>query len=86
MNNKIIYICSLLCLFILACSNTTDIDSPIYVNDKDLIKVNISKVPNAAVAASTHRLMMLHLFLRMVVILRLMMRYASIMREMIHSY
>ena len=35
MNNKIIYICSLLCLFILACSNTTDIDSPIYVNDKE---------------------------------------------------
>ena len=35
MNNKIIYICSLLCLFILACSNTTDIDSAISVNDKD---------------------------------------------------
>ena len=35
MNNKIIYICSLLCLFILACSNTTDIDSAISVNDKE---------------------------------------------------
>ncbi|MFL2763854.1 MAG: YceI family protein [Dehalococcoidia bacterium] len=45
MNNKIIYICSLLCLFILACSNTTDIDSAISVNDKEEQPITAAK-PN----------------------------------------
>ena len=48
MNNKIIYICSLLCLFILACSNTTDIDSPIYVNDKEEQPTAIAKANNVS--------------------------------------
>ena len=53
MNNKIIYIFSLLCLFILACSNTTDVDTSILVNDKEVIESTTAVKPDKKVVQPT---------------------------------
>ena len=53
MNNKIIYIFSLLCLFILACSNTTDVDTSILVNDKEVIESATAVKPDKKVVQPT---------------------------------
>ena len=53
MNNKIIYIFSLLCLFLLACSNTTDVDTSILVNDKEVIGSTAAVKPDKKVVQPT---------------------------------
>jgi len=53
MNNKIIYIFSLLCLFILACSNITDLETSTLVNDKEVTRPIIASKPDKKVLQPT---------------------------------